>query len=228
MPFQWRHFVCILLAVILPVSLSAQEAAAMLKSNGAGVLVNHNIAPASTALFSKDLIETQRGAAARVEMTGSTADINSETMVMFDSEELALDHGGLSVHTTRGLKVRIGCVTVTPVNASDWTQYDVIDVDGKVTVHATQNDVYIDARSTNPQEIKHPERSNRDLVRQGEQKSRDEKCGGAYLNPARAMPGIGAALNSPWAVGTGVAAVGTVICLGLLCHGDNPSSPAKP
>lgn len=32
--------------------------------------------------------------------------------------------------------MRIGCLTVTPVNPSGWTQYDVVDIDGKVTVHA--------------------------------------------------------------------------------------------
>jgi hypothetical protein len=228
MLFEWRHFVCVSMAVALPASLCAQEsAAAILQSNGVGVLVNRSMVPASTALFTKDLIETQKNAAARIEVTGSTADINAETMVEFDGDELLLDHGTLSVHTSRGLKVRVGCLTVTPVNANDWTQYEVVDVDGKVTVHAAQNDVYIDARSKNPQEIKRPERSNRDLVRQGEQKSRDEKCGGGYLKQP-SQPGIGAALNSPWALGGGIAALGTIACLGLLCHGDDPTSPAKP
>jgi len=217
------------MTVVVPLSLVAQDtAAAILQSNGVGVQVNHSTAPASTALFVKDLVETQKSATARIEISGSTADINAETMVEFDGDELALDHGSLSVHTSRGLRVRVGCLTVTPVNATDWTQYEVVDLDGKVTVHATQNDVYIDARSKNPQEIKHPERSNRDLVRQGEQKSRDEKCGGGYLGMPRAMPGLGAALNSPYAVGVAVGGIVTVVCLGLLCHGDDPASPAKP
>ncbi len=227
MPSQWRHLVCIPMAILLPVSLVAQDAGAMLHSNGIGVLVNHNAAPSSTALFSKDLIETQKNAAARIEVSGSTADINSETMLEFDNDELALDHGSLSVHTTRGLPVRVGCITVTPVNVADWTQYDVVDVDGKVTVKANQNDVYIDARSKNPQEIKHPERSGRDLVRQGEQKTREEKCGGVYLKAPQAMPGLGAVLNSPWALLVGGVGAGAAACLGL-CHNDDPVSPARP
>lgn len=228
MPYKWREFVCISMAVVFPASLYAQEsAAAILQSNGVGVLVNHSMVPASTALFVKDLIETQKSSAARIELAGSTADINAETMLEFDDDELSLDHGSLSVHSSRGLRVRVGCLTVTPVNANDWTQYEVVDLDGKVTVHATQNDVYIDARSRS-QEIKHPERSSRELVRQGEEKSRDEKCGGGYLNMPRAMPGLGAALNSPYAIAVGVGGIATLVCLGLLCHDDDPASPAKP
>lgn len=216
------------MAVVLPVSLLAQDVAgAMLQSNGVGVFVNHNPAPASTALFPKDLIETQRNAAARLVVNGSSADLNAETMVEFDTDELVLDHGALSVHTTHGLKVRVGCLTVTPVNPADWTQYDVIDLDGKVTVRANQNDVYIDARSKNPQEIKQPERSGRTIVRQGEQRSRDEKCGGGYLNAPRTAPVVDAALNSPWAVATGITAIGVLTCW-VLCRSGNPVSPATP
>ena len=61
--FKWRHFVCLPLIAILPVSLLAQDtAAAMLRSNGVGVMVNRNPAPASTAVFFDDLIETQKNA----------------------------------------------------------------------------------------------------------------------------------------------------------------------
>lgn len=217
------------MAIVVPVSLFAQDAAgAMLQSNGVGVMVNRYPAAASMALFSNDLVETQKNAAARIVVEGSTADVNPETMLEFDNDELVLDHGSLSVHTTRGLRVRVGCLTVTPVNPADWTQYDIIDIDGKVTVKADQNDVYIDLRSKNPQQMKQPEHSGRDLVRQGEQKSREEKCAGAYLNTPRAMPGLGAALNSPYALGAGVAGIGVALCLGLICHDDDPISPAKP
>jgi hypothetical protein len=215
------------MVVILPVSLSAQDAAAaMLQSNGVGVLVNHNTALASTALFPKDLVETQKNAAARIEVTGSTADISAETMVEFDSDELVLDHGSLSVHTSRGLKVRVGCLTVTPVNDAAWTQYDVIDVDGKVTVKANQNDVYINARSKNPQEIKEPQHSSRTLVKQGEEKSRDEKCGGGYREPK--IAGLGDALDSPWAVGIGGLVVIGITCYALCRTNPGPVSPACP
>jgi hypothetical protein len=96
-----------------------------------------------------------------------------------------------------------------------------------VTVHSLKNDVYIDAKSKNPKEIRKTAHSSRDLVREGEQKSREEKCGAAYINPAEARSGIGAMMNSLTAKIIGAAIVGTVACLGI-CHNDDPISPWKP
>jgi len=216
--------------VILPVSLLAQDtAAAMLRSNGVGVVVNKNPAPETVALLSDDLIETQKTASARIDAPGSTADINPDTMVQFEGTELVLDHGSLSVNTARGLRVRVGCVIVTPVNNSDWTHYDVADVDGKVNVSALKNDVYIDVRSTTPQQAKQAAHSSRVTVREGEQKSRDEKCGAADIKtPGGGLSGVGAVMNSPWAIGAGITGIAVLTCFGRLCRDDDPISPTKP
>jgi len=213
--------------VLLPVSSFAQDAGgAILHSNGVGVLVNNSAAPASTAIFPNDLIETQKGGVARIQTTGSSVDIISETVVQFQSDELVLDHGSLSVNTSRGVRVRVGCLTVTPVNPYEWTHYEVLDLDGKVTVHALKNDVYINARSKDQQDVKKSSRSTRDLVRETEQRSREEKCGGAYLK-ADTRPGLGAIMNSMPAKIVGIAAVGGVLCFSL-CRGDDPISPKDP
>ncbi|HKV79155.1 MAG TPA: hypothetical protein VJP02_13495 [Candidatus Sulfotelmatobacter sp.] len=218
---------CTSMAVILPVSLAADEtAAAILRSSGSGVLVNKSPAPTSIALFPDDLVETPKNAVARIEVSGSTADINSDTVVQFEGDELVLDHGSLSVSTTKGLRVRVGCLTVTPVNVSQRTQYEVLDVDGKVTVNATKSDVYIDSRAKKAQEAKNPSRSTRDIVREGEQKSREEKCGAPYMRGDN-VAGLGALMNSMWAKIVAGGAVGAVACLGL-CPDDDPASPSKP
>ena len=218
---------CISMAITLPVSLAADEtAAAILRSRGSGVLVNRNPAPASIALFPNDLVETPRNGVARIELSGSTADINADTMVQFEGDELVLDHGSVSVSSTRGMRVRVGCLTVTPVNLSQWTQYNVSDVDGRVTVNAAKSDVYIDSRAKKAQEAKNPSRSSRDIVRESEQKSREEKCGAVFMRGDN-VPGLGALMNSMWAKIIAGAAVGAVVCLGL-CHGDDPASPSKP
>ncbi len=215
--------------VILPVSLFAQDtAAAILRSNGVGVVVNKYPAPAPIAVFDHDLIETQKNAAARLEASGSTADINSDSIVQFDVTELVLDHGSLSVNTSRGMRVRVGCLTVTPVNKEQWTHYDVVDLDGKVTVFALKDDVYIDARSKNPKDAKQSAHSDRVIVRESEQKSREEKCGAAYQKTPGAIAGRGAIMSSPWVIAAGVAGVGGALCFGFLCQNDDPMSPAKP
>jgi hypothetical protein len=222
---KWRNFASLPMIFILPFSLLADDTGAMLRSSGS-VLVNKTTAPASVALFRDDLIETQKEGSARIEATGSIAEIHPETVVQFEGDELVLDHGSVSVNTSHVLRVRVGCVTVTPVNA-DWTHYDVVDNDGKITVSALKNDVYIDAKSNNPQEAKQPTHSNRTLVKESETKSREEKCGAAPIKWSSVYAGRGAILNSPWAIGTGAVIVGTIACLGL-CHDDDPVSPAKP
>ena len=215
--------------IILPVSLYADDAVAMLRGPDQGVLVNHNPAPASIALFADDLVETTKNTAAKIESTGSTTDVSPETVVMVEANELVLDHGTLFVNTVRGLRVRVGCITITPVNPAEETQYQVVDLDGKVTVSAIKDDVYIDEHSKKAEEIKKPEHSNRALVRQGEQKSREEKCAGAYLRtPPGHYDALGAIMNSPYAIAVGLGGVGVIACLGLLCKNDDPVSPSKP
>lgn len=223
---KWRNIACLPMIFILPVSLLADDTGtALLRSNG-GVQVNKNPVPNSVALFRDDLIETQKDVAARIEITGSTADINPETVVQFEGDELVLDHGSLSVNTSRVMRVRVGCITVTPVN-SDWTHYEVIDTDGKVTVNALKSDVYIDAKSNNPQEAKQPNHSSRTLVKEGERKTREEKCGAAPIKWSSVYAGRGAILNSPWAIGGGAIIVGGITCYAL-CRGSAPISPSGP
>ena len=212
---------------ILPVSLMADDTgAAMLRSSGS-VLVNKNQALPASALFPDDLIETQQGAIARIEIAGSTAEISPDTVVQFEGDELVLEHGTVSVNTSRLLRVRVGCVTITPVNA-DWTHYDVKDMDGKITVSAQKSDVYLEARSSNPQKASQkatqPAHSDRMIVREGEQKSREEKCGVAEVDH---LAGRGAIMNSPyvqWPAG------GVIVGLTwwALCNSDNPISPSAP
>ena len=228
--FKWRHFVCVTMIVILPMSLLAQDtAAATLLSNGVGVLVNRNPVPGSIALLPDYLIETQKTATARIVATGSTAVINPDTMVQFEGAELVLDHGSLSVNTARGWRVRVGCLIVTPVNNAEATQYDVVDVDGKVAVSALKNDVYIDVRSSNLQKARPSAHSSRDTVRESEHTSRDERCGAAdNKTPGGGISGVGAVMNSPWAIGAGIAGIAVLTCFGRLCRDDDPISPTKP
>ena len=216
------------MTVLRPLSLSAQDAGgAILHSTGSGVFVNESTAPASIAVFPNDVVKTEKGAVARLQFTGSEAEINSETIVQFNPSELTLDHGSVTVNTSRGVRVRVGCVTVTPVRDNQWTNYQVLDVNGKITVSALKADVYIDAHPKSLQQMNERERErNRSLVHEGEQKSREENCGGAYQTPS--APGIGAVLNSPYAIGAGAVGIGAMTCLGLFCHDDDPVSPAKP
>jgi len=222
---NWRNLVSVFLIVSLPVPFTAQEGGAAILHSSGVVLVNQNPAPATNALFSGDRVETQKGAAARIELTGSAADISPDTALQFEADELVLDHGSLSVNTSRGLRVRAGCVVITPVHTA-WTHYEVSDVDGQVHVSALKDDVYIESRSSKLEQAKQSTRSDRVIVREGEQKSREEKCGGATLR-SRVPDGNGPLLNSPYVVGT---ATGVVVVVGCwaLCRDDDPVSASHP
>ena len=225
---QWRNLVCVAMIVMLPVSLLAQDTA-MLHSTG-GVMVNKNPAPASNALFPDDLIETPQGAVGRIEASGSTADITPNTVVQFEGDELVLEHGSVSVNSSRLLRVRVGCVTVTPVIA-DWTHYDVTDTDGKITVSALKNDVYIDARSSKPEKAMEkdgqPSHSDRMIVHEGEQKSREEKCGGPPVKESGRFAGRGAIMNSPYVQWPAGGVIVGLTCW-VLCNSDKPLSASAP
>ena len=81
--FKWHNFVCLPMISILPVSLLADDTGAAMLGSNSGPLLNKNPAPASSALFPGDLIETQKNAVARIEATGPAAVIDPETMVQF-------------------------------------------------------------------------------------------------------------------------------------------------
>lgn len=194
----------------------------MLHSDGS-VWLNGNAITNSSALFSHDVVQTPKGVVAKIDAEGSTVTILPETVLQFDGDEIVLDHGGLQLNTSRQMKVRVNCITVIPVSP-EWTQFDVRDEDGKVTVAANQNDVKIHTAAN----IAKPSKSSAtadSIVHQSEKATRDEHCG-AVARPASVIDAKAAFLNSAWAKAIGGGAI-VATCV-LLCRGDNPISPDKP
>jgi ferric-dicitrate binding protein FerR (iron transport regulator) len=225
---QWRNLVCGVMAVVLPMSLTAQDSARAILHSDGGVWLNGNPAPSSSAIFPNDLIQTQQGRSAKIEAYGSAITVQPETVVQFSGDELVLelilDHGGLQVDTSRGTKVRVNCITVSPL-AQAWTRYDVTDVDGTVTVAAQENSVLIHYEGGSTRQSKQAAFADV-TVHQGEQATRDEKCG-ASARTGDVVNGKVAILNNVWTVRAGVVAIGIITCWAL-CRGDDPLSPDKP
>jgi hypothetical protein len=220
---EWRNLVCGVMIAIVPTSLMTQDSGrAMLHSDG-GVWLNGNPAPNSSAIFLHDLIQTQKGNNAKIDADGSTVTVQPDTIVQFEGDEVVLDHGGLQLNTTRGLRVRVNCMTIIPI-APAWTRYDISDVDGKVIVTAYENEIKIHYQGAAARRSKLAGFSDV-TVHPGEQVTREERCG-APAKPVEVINAKGAILNSVWAKTAGLAAIG-LICLGL-CHGDDPISPDKP
>jgi hypothetical protein len=221
---KWRNLVCGVMAVVLPMSLTAQDSTrAMLHSDG-GVWLNGSPAPNSSAIFPNDLIQTQQANSAKIDAYGTAVTVQPETVVQFGGDELILDHGGLQVDTSRGVRVRVNCISVSPL-AQAWTRYDVTDVDGRVTVAARENSVLIHYEGAAIRQSKQAAFADV-TVHQGEQATRDERCGTA-ARPADVVNAKVAILNNVWVKGAGLAAMGILTCWAL-CRGDDALSPTKP
>ena len=192
-------------------------AAAVLHTQG-GVWINGSEARDSTAVFPGDLIETKPGFAATLNLEGSEVLLAPEAVAKFNGDSLALDHGSISVGSSRNFKVQVNCITVVPA-ASVWTQFEVSDLNGTVQVAARKADVNVQGGRTTPGQTG----SSGGTVHEGEQKSFDEaEMCGKPAQPASPARGI-----SPIWIAGGAAGIGVLIW--ILAHGTgSPTSPSSP
>lgn len=211
--------------VILPVSASASDSAAVAVLRSGRILVDGQAVPPSTALFTGNVIENRGNAIASIDYQGSAAEIDPQTVIQLEDGEILLDHGTVVVTSVRQLRVRAGCVLATPA-AAETTVYSVRDTDHRVTVSVQEKDVNLDSRSVGIKRANRPD-SGHTVVHQGEQKSREEHCGAGDLHtiPPDATGGI---LNSPYVLlPAAVGIAGGILCV-LRCLGDDPASPSSP
>ena len=221
-----RNAVCGLMAVIFPVSVStAQVGAAMLYSQG-GVRLNGVSPPSAISTFPGDEIQTDRDWMAKLVAAGSSITIQSETLVRFEGKSLLLEHGSVAVDTSQAFIVRVGCLTIVPVGL-ERALYEVTDVAGEVQVFARKSDVNIirnnqarNARSEN-------EQAEPATVREGEQRTDQDKCAAAPTGQSAAAGLKLPILDSAWGKGAGGAGIAALACW-VLCRSDNPISPNVP
>ena len=221
----FRNLTCWALSVAFPLSLVAAETgSAILRSSG-GVWINGSEARDSTAVAPGDLLETKPGSVANLDADGSAVLIQPESVVKFNGDSLTLEHGSVSVGTSKAMSVHVDCIRVVPVS-NDWTQYDVTHVNGTVQAAARKKDVNIQLAASVRKPT--PESAIQSAsVHEGEQATRDATAAcGAVKSPSEA----GSSLNSKW-IEIGAGAVGGVLLLCiLLCRGKNPPqvSPVQP
>ena len=225
-PLYFRILSC-MLAVVFPATLfAADSSAAMLYSHGTALLNGNSIAR-SSAIFSGDLVQTSRDSVANINATGSSVLVLNESLVQYEGSAVKLEHGGVTISTSKLLKTHIGGVTVTPA-AGVWTEFEVRDVDGKVEIAARKGDLTIsDAKGTTT--LAQGQQSTRDESQsqddsQAQNNKKKKKGGGAPGPTAGASGGV---LNSPVAIGIagGLIIGGTAWALS---KSDEPVSPSKP
>ncbi|HTZ98396.1 MAG TPA: hypothetical protein VMB18_18485 [Terriglobales bacterium] len=212
-----RRFICWGMIVLVPASLLAQTQSAIVHTQG-GVWVNGYEAKDASAVFSGDVVETRPGFSATLNLEGSSVLVEPESVVKFQGDAIELDHGGVSVETSTSFKVLVRCITVIPV-ASEWTQYEVVDMSGSVQVSARTKDVNVKwehgaSKSSLEKAVGQQEQGS---VHQGEQKKYDESelCG------APPRPNAGTLPNPKW-IAAGAAGAGVLIWCVLQCGGSKP------
>jgi hypothetical protein len=209
-----------LLLLMMPASLlSADSGAAMLYANGAAWLNGTHI-PNSSAIFVGDLVQTRADGAANIHALGSSITVLGDSLVKFEGASLDVEHGGVSVSTSKGVATTAGSVRVVPASKG-WTEFNVIDVDGTVRIAARKGDVTVtDDKGTV-------------TLAQGQETTREEQSPDADKKKkkkrvAGAAPAAGGGvLNSPIAIGVGAAAI-TGVTIWVLTRNDDPISPNVP
>jgi hypothetical protein len=213
---------CVLL-LLFPGSLFAADSnAAMLYTNGAAWVNGAHVPRASSAIFSGDLLQTRSDSVANINEAGSSITVLSDSLVQFDVSSVKIEHGGVTVSTSKGVRTTAGDVKVTPASYA-WTEFNVSDVDGVVRIAARKGDLTID------------DGSSVFTLQQGQETTRDEtapdngkKDKKKRAQQSGAAPAAGGGiLSSPYAIAGGAAAIAGVTTW-VLVKNSNPASPTQP
>jgi len=213
-----RNIACRIMLVVVPVSLwAADSSPAMLYSKGTA-WINGSTVPHTSTVFPGDLVQTQADSMANINASGSSVVILSDSLVKFEGPEVSLEHGGLTVATSKGMITHAGDVTVTPASKG-WTEFEVKQgSDGTVQVVAQKGDVTV-SDGSNTSTV--PQGQQTTVDSQENKKKKRRKVGGAV--PAAG----GSVLDSPIVIYGGAAAVGGLVTWVLL-QGSSPVSATQP
>jgi len=211
---------CVLLLLVPAWLYAADSGAAMLYANGAAWL-NGSHVPNSSAIFAGDLVQTRSDSAANIHAPGSSITVLGDSLVKFEGGSLNVEHGGVSVSTSKSVAAIAGEVRVAPVSNA-WTEFNVTDIDGTVRIAARKGDLTVTDDNGTVTLAQGQETTRDEQSDQGDKKKKDKKRGTGAVPAAG-----GGVLNSPIAIGAGAAAIGGVT-IWVLTRSSNPVSPATP
>jgi len=221
-PRTFRGTVSCVLVLLFPISMFAADSnAAMLYANGNAWLNGSNV-PRFSAIFSGDLVQTKSESPAKINAAGSSVLVMAESLVRFDGASLNIEHGGVTVSTSKGMATTAGVVKVAPASAS-WTEFNVTDVDGTVRIAAKKGDVTVSDANGTVTVAQGQETTRDDADEQTDGKKKKERKHGTGAAPGAE----GGMLNSPLAIEIGAGAVAGLTAW-VLIKGDNPASPSAP
>jgi len=211
---------CTTVVILSAALFAADQPAAMLYSHGTALLNGNSIAR-SSALFSGDLVQTNADSVVNINATGSSVLVLNDSLVQYEGSDLKLEHGGVSISTSKLLATRVGSVTVSPVSGV-WTEFEVRDVDGRVQIAARKGDLSV-SDDAGTSTLAQGQETTRDDSQQTEKqkKKKEKRVAGAYV------PATGAVFDSPWVIGIGAGLVAGGVVWAVV-QGGTPVSPAAP
>ena len=108
-----RNAICWVMLALFPLSLSAADTnAAMLYAKGT-TWVNGGAVTDSSAVFPGDLVQTKDNSMANINASGSNVMVLADSLVTYNGGGVSLDHGSVSVKTSRGLRTTADDLTVS-------------------------------------------------------------------------------------------------------------------
>lgn len=224
-----RMVSCVLLCLLPAYLFAAESNAAMLYTNGTAWVNGAHVPRFSSAIFSGDLLQTRSDSVANITLTGSSITVLADSLVQFEGSSLNIEHGGLTVSTSKGVATTAGDVKVSPASNS-WTEFNVTDVDGTVRIAARKGDLLISDgvdSVTLPQGQETTRQETSDQVNNNDKDQPKNKKKNKKRAVGAAPAAGGGILNSPIVVGAGAAAV-VGVTTWVLVHSDNPASPSTP
>lgn len=218
MSFMLRRLIVWSLVVLMPGFVMAQETGGALVHGTGSVSLNGSQLTNSLAVTAGAVIQTGDSGLAYLSAPGSSAVVESNSIVRFHPEGLSLDRGSISVATGKSTAVFARDFTIAPTSGA-WTEFYVTRADGVIQIIARKNDVIVSCGG------------NTATVKEGHQLSRDDapNCGvadarrGGGAPSAASRPVLGSAAAKYTALG-----VGGGLLAWSLAHGDDPVSPALP
>jgi hypothetical protein len=216
MTFMLRKLLAWYLVLLMPCSLMAQETTGALLHGTGLVSLNGTQLTTSLAVAAGAAIQTGATGLAYLSAPGSSAVIESNSIVRFRNEGLSLDHGSVSLATSKSMPVFARDFTIAPTSQA-WTEFYVTRADGAIQIVARKNDLIVSCGS------------NTATVKEGQQLSRNDapNCGVAQQSggapSAATRPVMGSAAAKYTALG-----VGGGLLVWSLAHSDDPVSPSKP
>ncbi len=203
------------LATLMPVAMAQNTGVAVVFGNGE-IYLNGAQLSNSNAIVVGDVVQTKENGSGMISASGSSVNLDSNTIVRFQGQSVALDRGAVKVASGQQMSVNARDLQIVPVS-KQWTQFYVTRSSGTIGIIALKNDVSVNCGGASV------------TVKEGHQLSRDDADNCGLMSKGKGAP---PAASGPVATSPRVAAAALALGGGLavwaIWHCDDPLSPDNP